>query len=51
MCIRDRPYDADVSGTLGMPELFNAEAAAAVRFDRERCLVTTTLDESFGMRE
>lgn len=46
-----QPYDADVSGTLGMPELFNAEAAAAVRFDRERCLVTTTLDESFGMRE
>lgn len=45
-----QPYDADVSGTLGMPELFNAEAATSVRFEDERYLVTTTLDEGFGMR-
>lgn len=45
-----QPYDADVTGTLGMPETFNAAAATAVRFGDERYLVTTTLDESFGMR-
>lgn len=45
-----QPYDADMTGTLGMPETFNAQAAAAVRFENERYLVTTTLDETFGMR-
>lgn len=45
-----QPYDADATGTLGMPETFTAEAAVAVRFEDERYLVTTVLDEAFGMR-
>ena len=44
------PYDADLSGPLGVPEVFSADAAAAVNMDGPRYLVTTALDEEFGMR-
>lgn len=44
------PYDTDLSGPLGVPEVFSAEAAAAVNVDGARYLVTTTLDEEFGTR-
>ena len=44
------PYDTDLSGALGVPEVFSAEAAAAVNVDGARYLVTTTLDEEFGTR-
>lgn len=45
-----QPYDADLSGPLGVPEVFSADAAAAVSMDGPRYLVTTALDEDFGMR-
>lgn len=44
------PYDVDLSGPLGVPEVFSAQAAAAVNVDGTRYLVTTTLDEDFGTR-
>lgn len=44
------PYDVDVSGPLGVPEVFSAETAAAVNVDGDRYLVTTEFDEDFGQR-
>ncbi|WP_299302180.1 hypothetical protein [uncultured Brachybacterium sp.] len=45
------PYDADLSGPLAVPELFSADAATSVRVEQKRHLVTTTLDQAYGMRE
>lgn len=44
------PYDVDVQAPLGVPEVFSLEGAAAVRVETARLLVTTELDENFGMR-
>lgn len=44
------PYDADLTGPLGVPEVFSTQAAAAVNVDGARYLVTTSLDEDFGTR-
>lgn len=44
------PYDVDVEAPLGVPEVFSLEAAAAVRVQNARYLVTTELDENFGRR-
>lgn len=44
-----QPYDVDRSGPLGVPEVFSAEAAVAVRISEEQVhLVTTELDMDFG---
>lgn len=44
-----QPYDVDVSGPLGVPEVFSAEAAVAVRISDDTVhLVTTELDMDFG---
>jgi hypothetical protein len=44
------PYDVDRDGPLAVPELFSAEAGAAVRVESTRYLVTTALDEAYGLR-
>lgn len=45
------PFDADRSGPLAVPELFSADAATSVRIEQTRYLVTTTLDEAYGLRD
>ena len=45
------PYDVDLEGPLAVPELFSADAATSVHVEDTRYLVTTTLDEGYGMRE
>lgn len=44
------PYDVDLTGPLAVPELFSAEAATSAHVERDRYLVTTTLDEGYGLR-
>src|SRR5699024_9225084 len=44
------PYDTDLSGPLGVPEAFSAQAAAAANVDGARYLVTTTADEESRTR-
>lgn len=46
-----QPYDADLSGPPAVPELFTAEAAAVVRLEGRRLLVTTRFDPEYGTRE
>ena len=45
------PYDADLTGPLAVPELFSADAATSVYIEDTRYLVTTTLDEEYGLRD
>lgn len=45
------PYDADLTGPVAVPELFSADAATSVYVEQSRYLVTTTLDQAYGMRE
>ncbi|AXK46502.1 hypothetical protein [Brachybacterium saurashtrense] len=45
------PYDVDLEGPLAVPELFSAEAATSVYVEETRYLVTTTLDEAYGLRD
>ena len=45
------PYDVDLEGPLAVPELFSADAATSVHVEDTRYLVTTTLDEGYGMRD
>lgn len=44
------PFDADRTGPLAVPELFSAAAATSVYVEQKRYLVTTTLDQAYGMR-
>lgn len=44
------PYDVDLTGPLAVPELFSADAATSVHVEQDRYLVTTTLDEGYGLR-
>lgn len=46
-----QPYDADLTGPLAVPELFSADAATSVYVEDTRYLVTTTLDENYGLRD
>lgn len=46
-----QPYDVDLSGPLAVPELFSADAATSVYVEQKRYLVTTTLDQAYGLRE
>lgn len=46
-----QPYDADLTGPLAVPELFSADAATSVYIEDARYLVTTTLDEEYGLRD
>ncbi len=45
-----QPFDVDTKGPLGIPEVFTAEGGACVRVGADRVLVTTTLDENYGIR-
>ncbi|MGO2311872.1 MAG: hypothetical protein ACTIOA_11590 [Brachybacterium tyrofermentans] len=45
-----QPYDADLTGLLAVPELFTEDAATSVHVEDTRYLVTTRLDEEYGMR-
>ena len=45
------PFDADLTGPLAVPELFSADAATSVYVETTRYLVTTTLDEAYGLRD
>ena len=44
------PYDVDLDGPLAVPELFSADAATSVHVEGVRYLVTTVLDEGYGLR-
>lgn len=46
-----QPYDVDGTGPLGVPELFTAEGAVAVRAGGEHYVVTTTLDMNYGAED
>jgi len=46
-----QPYDVDQEGPLAVPHVFSAEGAAAVRAKEQHFLVTTELDEEYGLRE
>lgn len=45
------PYDVDLDGPLAVPELFSVDAGTSVRVEQTRYLVTTTLDEGYGLRD
>ena len=45
------PYDVDLEGPLAVPELFSADAATSVYVEDTRYLVTTALDEDYGLRD
>ena len=45
-----QPYDVDLDGPLGIPEVFSAETAAALSIGEERYLVTIEFDPNFGRR-
>lgn len=46
-----QPYDVDHEGPLAVPQVFSVDGAAAVRVEEQHFLVTTELDEEYGLRE